>query len=127
VEDERFYDGLIFHRVIPDFMAQGGDPNGTGTGGPGYLIPGELSGHLHQPGSLAYANTGPDLQGDFTNGSQFYITEVTTDWLDGGYTVFGQCEPLSVVTDITHVPTNASDKPLMDLHIVKITITRCAP
>jgi peptidyl-prolyl cis-trans isomerase A (cyclophilin A) len=118
----RFYDGLLFHRVIPEFMAQGGDPVGNGTGGPGYEIADEISDLVHKEGTLAYANSGPD-----TNGSQFYITEVVTDWLDGAYTVFGQCAPVSVVTDMTHVQTDADDKPVVDLHLNKVTITRCAP
>ncbi len=85
---EGFYDGLTFHRVIKDFMIQGGDPQGTGTGGPGYkfkdeLTPGQY--RKHQIGSLAMANAGPD-----TNGSQFFITHIATSWLDGKHTVFGQ-------------------------------------
>jgi len=85
---EGFYDGLTFHRVIKDFMIQGGDPLGTGTGGPGYkfkdeLTPGQY--RKHQIGSLAMANAGPD-----TNGSQFFITHIATNWLDGKHTVFGQ-------------------------------------
>ena len=85
---EGFYDGLTFHRVIKDFMIQGGDPQGTGTGGPGYkfkdeLTPGQY--RKHQIGSLAMANAGPD-----TNGSQFFITHIATNWLDGKHTVFGQ-------------------------------------
>ena len=122
----RFYDGLVFHRVIPDFMAQSGDPLGTGTGGPGYKFADEISDLKHEPGTLAYANSGPN-----TNGSQFYVTEVKTDWLDGSYTILGTCEPVSVVTKLTHVPTvdpkNNNDKPVDPLHLVRVTITRCAP
>ena len=85
---EGFYDGTKFHRVIPDFMVQGGDPKGNGTGGPGYrfndeLTPGKYK--KHQRGSLSMANAGPN-----TNGSQFFITHIVTDWLDGKHTVFGQ-------------------------------------
>jgi peptidyl-prolyl cis-trans isomerase B (cyclophilin B) len=84
---EGFYDGTVFHRVIGDFMIQGGDPTGTGRGGPGYKFEDETKGnpHHHQVGSLSMANAGPN-----TNGSQFFITHVKTDWLDGKHTVFGQ-------------------------------------
>ena len=84
---DRFYDDTKFHRVIPDFMIQGGDPEGTGRGGPGYRFEDEVKNnpHKHQVGSLSMANAGPN-----TNGSQFFITHVVTDWLDGKHTVFGQ-------------------------------------
>src|SRR5437773_2989462 len=84
---EKFYDGTKFHRVIADFMVQGGDPQGTGTGGPGYKFGDEVKNnpHKHQRGSLSMANAGPN-----TNGSQFFITHVKTDWLNGKHTVFGQ-------------------------------------
>lgn len=84
---EGFYDGTVFHRVISDFMVQGGDPTGTGRGGPGYRFEDETKGnpHKHQVGSLSMANAGPN-----TNGSQFFITHVVTNWLDGKHTVFGQ-------------------------------------
>jgi peptidyl-prolyl cis-trans isomerase B (cyclophilin B) len=84
---EKFYDGTVFHRVINDFMIQGGDPTGTGRGGPGYKFEDETKGNpnLHKPGTLSMANAGPN-----TNGSQFFITHVATDWLDGKHTVFGQ-------------------------------------
>ena len=118
----RFYDGLTFHRIIDDFMAQGGDPLGTGFGGPGYKFPDEISDLLHQPGTLAYANSGPN-----SNGSQFYITEVTTDWLDGGYVIFGQCAPMSVIQTITALPTDANDHPLEDVHTLTVRISLCAP
>jgi peptidyl-prolyl cis-trans isomerase A (cyclophilin A) len=117
-----YYDGLTFHRVIPDFVAQGGDPLGTGFGGPGYEFPNEVAGLTHVAGTLAYANAGPD-----TNGSQFYICEKPQPQLDADYTIFGECEPVSVVTEITHVPTDANDKPLTPVTINKITVTRCAP
>ena len=84
---DKFYDGTVFHRVINDFMIQGGDPTGTGSGGPGYQFADELKGnpHKHQVGSLSMANAGPN-----TNGSQFFITHVVTNWLDGKHTVFGK-------------------------------------
>jgi peptidyl-prolyl cis-trans isomerase B (cyclophilin B) len=84
---EGFYDGTVFHRVIGDFMIQGGDPTGTGRGGPGYKFEDETKNnpHKHQTGSLSMANAGPN-----TNGSQFFITHVKTDWLDGKHTVFGK-------------------------------------
>ncbi|MBN8730999.1 MAG: peptidylprolyl isomerase [Acidobacteria bacterium] len=84
---DKFYDGTIFHRVIADFMIQGGDPEGSGRGGPGYRFADECKGnpHRHKVGSLSMANAGPN-----TNGSQFFITHIVTDWLDGKHTVFGQ-------------------------------------
>jgi peptidyl-prolyl cis-trans isomerase B (cyclophilin B) len=84
---EKFYDGTTFHRVIPNFMVQGGDPTGTGRGGPGYRFEDEIKGkaNTHQVGSLSMANAGPN-----TNGSQFFITHVVTNWLDDKHTVFGQ-------------------------------------
>ena len=84
---DKFYDGTVFHRVIADFMIQGGDPTGTGRGGPGYRFADECKGnpHRHKVGSLSMANAGPN-----TNGSQFFITHIATDWLDGKHTVFGQ-------------------------------------
>jgi peptidyl-prolyl cis-trans isomerase B (cyclophilin B) len=84
---DKFYDGTTFHRVIADFMIQGGDPEGTGRGGPGYRFADELVGNprRHRVGSLSMANAGPN-----TNGSQFFITHIVTDWLDGKHTVFGQ-------------------------------------
>ena len=84
---EKFYDGTVFHRVIADFMVQGGDPTGTGRGGPGYRFEDETKNnpHKHQVGSLSMANAGPN-----TNGSQFFITHIATDWLDGKHTVFGK-------------------------------------
>jgi peptidyl-prolyl cis-trans isomerase A (cyclophilin A) len=117
-----YYDGLPFHRVIPDFMAQGGDPLGNGTGGPGYRFVNEIAGLTHKAGTLAYANAGRD-----TNGSQFYICEKPVPALDPDYTIFGECEPVSVVTALTHVPRDARDKPLTPVKLNKVTITRCAP
>ena len=91
-----FYNGTKFHRVIPDFMIQGGDPEGTGRGGPGYKFADEFKGnpHKHQRGTLSMANAGPG-----TNGSQFFITHVKTDWLDGKHTVFGQVRSGQEVVD----------------------------
>jgi len=113
------YDGVIFHRVIPEFMIQGGDPQGTGMGGPGYKFKNETSSKykFDQPGRLAYANAGPD-----TNGSQFFITEVPYSSLNGGYTLFGQCEDLDVVKKIARVPRDANDKPKTPVVIKHITI-----
>jgi len=103
-----FYDGVIFHRVIPDFMIQGGDPTGTGTGGPGYQFEDEFNDQKVVRGALAMANAGPN-----TNGSQFFI--VTTDaapWLDGKHTVFGRVTTgMDVVDAIEQTPTDARDKP----------------
>lgn len=119
----KFYDGLLFHRVIPEFVAQGGDPLGTGYGGPGYSFGNEIAGLTHKAGTMAYANTGqPD-----SNGSQFYVCETPQPQLDSGYTIFGECTPVSVVTTITHVPTDSNDKPITPVHMNTVTITRCAP
>src|SRR5579862_4569756 len=102
------YNGTIFHRVIPDFMIQGGDPLGNGQGDPGYKFKNETSPDLtfDRPGRLAYANAGPD-----TNGSQFFITEVPYPSLDGHYTVFGQCQNSDVVKKIARLPRGSNDKP----------------
>jgi cyclophilin family peptidyl-prolyl cis-trans isomerase len=106
---ERFYDGVIFHRVIPDFMIQGGDPQGTGTGGPGYTFEDEINQHKIVRGALAMANAGPN-----TNGSQFFI--VTADaapWLDGKHTVFGQVTAgMEAVDAIEGQPSGPNDRPL---------------
>ena len=105
---EGFYDGVVFHRVIPDFMIQGGDPTGTGTGGPGYQFEDDINDHKVERGALAMANAGPN-----TNGSQFFI--VTADscpWLDGKHTVFGRVvEGMDVVDAISEIPTGADDRP----------------
>jgi peptidyl-prolyl cis-trans isomerase A (cyclophilin A) len=115
------YNGTIFHRVIPDFMIQGGDPMGTGMGDPGYKFKNETSPDLlfDRPGRLAYANAGPD-----TNGSQFFVTEVPYPSLNGGYTIFGQCDDPSVelVKKIARMPRNGNDRPNDPPKIVKITI-----
>ena len=115
-----FFDGLIFHRVIPDFMVQGGDPLGQGIGGPGYNFDDEFVEGigLDKAGVLAMANSGPG-----TNGSQFFITEKPTPWLTGKHTVFGQCEPGALVKKITSVPTGARDRPTTPV-TMKITIHR---
>ena len=116
-----FYDGLIFHRVIPGFMIQGGDPLGTGTGNPGYRFEDEFSPDLKfdKPALLAMANAGPA-----TNGSQFFITEGTPEHLTGRHTIFGHCDPLSLVTKITGVERGPRDKPITDVVIKKVTISR---
>jgi cyclophilin family peptidyl-prolyl cis-trans isomerase len=103
-----FYDGVIFHRVIPDFMIQGGDPTGTGMGGPGYTFEDEFNDHKVERGALAMANAGPN-----TNGSQFFIvTAEATPWLDGKHTVFGRVTSgMDVVDAISQVETDANDKP----------------
>jgi cyclophilin family peptidyl-prolyl cis-trans isomerase len=104
-----FYDGVIFHRVIPDFMIQGGDPNGTGTGGPGYTFEDEINPHKVVRGALAMANAGPN-----TNGSQFFIVTIASaPWLDGKHTVFGEVTGgMEAVDAIEGVPTGAGDRPV---------------
>jgi peptidyl-prolyl cis-trans isomerase B (cyclophilin B) len=114
-----FYDGLVFHRVIKDFMIQGGCPQGTGTGGPGYTFEDEFNDHKIVRGALAMANAGPN-----TNGSQFFI--VTTDaapWLDGKHTVFGQVvDGMDVVDKIEGGKTDARDRPVDDARIEKLEV-----
>ena len=114
-----FYDGLIFHRVIRDFMIQGGCPEGTGTGGPGYQFEDEFNAHKVEKGALAMANAGPN-----TNGSQFFIvTTPTAEWLDGKHTVFGKVtDGMDVVMEIETSPTDGHDKPLEDQKIESITL-----
>jgi peptidyl-prolyl cis-trans isomerase B (cyclophilin B) len=104
-----FYDGVIFHRVIPDFMIQGGDPKGTGTGGPGYTFEDEINPHKVVRGALAMANAGPN-----TNGSQFFIVTIASaPWLDGKHTVFGEVTGgMDAVDAIEGVPTGAGDRPV---------------
>ena len=123
IRGKRFYDGLTFHRVIPGFMIQGGDPAGDGSGDPGYLFKDEVSPTLNfsVAGRLAMANSGPN-----TNGSQFFVTEQPVDELSGKYTIFGQCDAPSVevVTAIARVPRNADDKPLTPVAIQHITVVR---
>src|SRR3984957_7106880 len=118
------YDGTIFHRVIPGFMIQGGDPGGTGSGDIGIAFKNEVSSDLlvDQPGRLAYANAGPG-----TNGSQFFITEVATPHLNGNYTLFGQCDDATValVKQITHMATDpTNDRPFRPIKIVHVKIDR---
>jgi peptidyl-prolyl cis-trans isomerase B (cyclophilin B) len=107
--DENFYDGIIFHRIIPDFMIQGGDPDGTGMGGPGYTFKDEINSHKVVRGALAMANAGPN-----TNGSQFFIVTIdAAPWLDGKHTVFGQVtDGMDTVDAIEAVPTGAGDRPV---------------
>lgn len=115
------YDGTIFHRVIPNFMIQGGDPAGNGTGDPGYQIKDEVSSGLtfNVPGRLAYANSGPN-----TNGSQFFITEVPYESLNGHYSVFGQCQDIDVVKKIARLARDPrNDRPYDPPKIIKIKIS----
>src|SRR5437899_12148845 len=115
-----FYDGVIFHRVIEDFMIQGGDPTGTGSGGPGYQFEDEFNDHPVARGFLAMANAGPN-----TNGSQFFI--VTADacpWLDGKHTVFGRvASGVDVVQEISKIDTDARDKPLEEIRIEAVQVS----
>ena len=121
MHNKPLYDGTIFHRVIPEFMIQGGDPIGTGTGDPGYTFEDEFNPDLNfdVPGRLAMANSGPN-----TNGSQFFITEVPTEHLNQHHTIFGQCdEPsLNVVKAIARVQRDDSDKPATPVVLKKVTI-----
>jgi cyclophilin family peptidyl-prolyl cis-trans isomerase len=112
-----YYDGLIFHRVIPDFMIQGGCPQGTGTGGPGYTFEDEINDHKVVRGALAMANAGPN-----TNGSQFFIvTTQAAPWLDGKHTVFGEVSGgMDVVDTIGELPTDARDRPQQEARIERL-------
>jgi len=116
-----FYDGLVFHRVIPEFMIQGGDPKGNGSGGPGYSFEDELDmrQRFDRPGLLAMANRGPN-----TNGSQFFITEKPTPHLNDGHTIFGQCTEVDTVKKIARVPAGAGNKPQKDVKIVAMKFYR---
>jgi peptidyl-prolyl cis-trans isomerase A (cyclophilin A) len=120
---ERLYDGTIFHRVIPDFMIQGGDPQGTGTGGPGYQFEDETKGSPHKldkAGLLAMANAGPN-----TNGSQFFITVAPTTWLTGKHTIFGEVvEGQDIVKKISEVPRNRQDRPAKDVVVKSVAIEK---
>lgn len=120
---EPLYNGTIFHRVIPDFMIQGGDPEGTGMGGPGFKWKDEapaLALRHDRPGLLSMANAGPD-----TNGSQFFLTEVPTPWLDGKHAVFGELiEGIDLVKKITRVPANQQNRPLTPVKLLRVEIFR---
>jgi peptidyl-prolyl cis-trans isomerase A (cyclophilin A) len=120
---KKLYDGTIFHRVIPDFMIQGGDPAGSGMGGPGYRFEDETRGSRHRfdrPGKLAMANAGPG-----TNGSQFFITVAPTDWLTGKHTIFGEVvEGQDIVVKISKVARNSQDKPHKPVVLESVTINR---
>lgn len=120
---EPLYNGTIFHRVIPQFMIQGGDPTGTGFGGPGYQFEDETKGSSYKfdkAGKLAMANAGPN-----TNGSQFFLTVAPTPWLTGNHTIFGEViEGMDVVDKISTVSRNAQDKPYKDVVIESVAIER---
>ena len=117
----RLYDGTVFHRVIPNFMIQGGDPLGTGTGGPGYRFEDEVgpgAPSFDKPGLLAMANAGPG-----TNGSQFFVTVAATSWLTGKHTIFGEVvEGMDVVEKISTLPTDSGDRPLEEVTLERVDI-----
>ena len=123
--NDKHYDGTIFHRVIPDFMIQGGDPTGTGTGSPGYSFQDETKGSPHRfdkPGKLAMANSGPN-----TNGCQFFITVAPTPWLPGNHTIFGEVvEGQNIADKISKVARGGQDKPHKPVVIESVTIERLA-
>jgi peptidyl-prolyl cis-trans isomerase A (cyclophilin A) len=122
---DKLYDGSIFHRVIPDFMIQGGDPTGTGMGGPGYRFEDETKGSKHsfdKAGKLAMANSGPG-----TNGCQFFITVAATPWLTGNHTIFGEViEGQDIADKISKVPRGGQDKPKTPVVLQSVTIERVA-
>jgi peptidyl-prolyl cis-trans isomerase A (cyclophilin A) len=122
---DKLYEGTIFHRVIPGFMIQGGDPTGTGTGGPGYRFEDETKNSPHKfdrPGKLAMANAGPN-----TNGCQFFITTAPTPHLNGKHTIFGEVvEGQEIAESISRVPRNAQDKPHKAVVIESLTVERVA-
>lgn len=119
---EPLYDGTVFHRLIPNFMIQGGDPLGSGTGGPGYKFEDETppgGPRFDKPGRLAMANAGPN-----TNGSQFFVTVGATPWLTGKHTIFGEVvEGMDVVNKISELPTEAGDRPLEEVVLEKVEIS----
>ena len=121
LSEQGFYDGLLFHRIIADFMVQGGCPQGTGTGGPGYTFEDEINDHKVARGALAMANAGPD-----TNGSQFFI--VTADacpWLDGKHTVFGQVtDGMDVVDRLNGTQTDGRDRPVEPVGIATVELSQ---
>lgn len=125
IEKKPLYDGTIFHRVIPDFMIQGGDPMGNGMGGPGYKFDDETpqTTKFDKPGRLAMANSGPN-----TNGSQFFITVAPTTWLDGRHTIFGNViKGYDVVVKISLAERDQRDRPLTEIVLKKVTITNKKP
>jgi len=130
------YDGTVFHRLIPNFMIQGGDPDGSGRGGPGYEFDDEIKPDVvfDRGGLMAMANKGIDRQtGHGTNGSQFFITERDTPWLNGRHTIFGGCEPLDLEQKLARVPTKPGpdgkpgSTPVNEVVIKKVTISRGKP
>ncbi|MGO1434110.1 MAG: peptidylprolyl isomerase [Canibacter sp.] len=132
LSEKGFYDGVIFHRIIPNFMIQGGDPTGTGTGGPGYTFDDEIHPELvfSKPYLLAMANAGkrPDMTGRLagTNGSQFFITTAETSWLNGKHSIFGEVaddESREVVDKISAAQTGGQDRPVEDITMQSVTIT----
>ena len=113
--NEGFYDGVIFHRVISGFMVQGGDPTGTGRGGPGYTIKDEFKGHKNNKGTISMANSGPN-----TGGSQFFINLADNNYLDDKHPVFGEViEGIDVIDEIGNTDTDSSDRPVKDVKIIK--------
>ena len=122
---DKLYDGTVFHRVIPEFMIQGGDPEGTGMGGPGYRFADETKGSPHgfqEKGKLAMANAGPN-----TNGSQFFITVAPTGWLTGKHTIFGEVvEGYDIVEKISKVNRDGMDRPKTPVVLESVTIERVA-
>jgi len=132
VTGKKFFDGLTFHRVIPNFMIQGGDPLGNGTGnpeGPGFPYKDEFSPSLQfdVPGRLAMANAGPGVNNAGTNGSQFFITEVPTPHLNGHHTIWGQCQDLDIVKAIARVPKTGANLPTTPVVIKRVVIERVGP